>query len=441
MTANNDPKDLSRRSFMQIMGLASVAGLGACTTTGTANAPGILGRAQQHVVIVGGGFGGATAAKYLKKFAPELKVTLIEYNQYYTTCPGSNWVLAGLRHVDSITFSYDDLKKKYDINVVQGWVNTIDTMGKNVRLMDGTRIDYTRLILSPGIDLKYDAIDGYEAVDINIVPHAWKAGKQTVVLKQQLASMRDGGTFVIAPPANPYRCPPGPYERVSMVAHYLKQHKPKSKILILDSKSSFVKQDRFEQGWKELYGYGTDKSMIEFVGGPEGDVKRIDVRSRTAFAGDIEESVRADVLNIIPPQEAGAIARAANVVDESGWCPVDQRTWESTRVKGVYIIGDAAQQDPMPKSGFAANTQAKVCAAAIATELSDKPFPEPSLASTCYSLIGPDYGISTAEVFKLNQYNKLIPTGGGVTPENGNFREEATYAENWWHNITQDIFS
>lgn len=434
-------KNLSRRSFLQLFGATTLGGLSACATTGSVSAPNLIGRAQQHVVVIGGGFGGATAAKYLKKFAPELKVTLIEYQKYYTTCPGSNWVLGGLRHVDSITFAYDDLEKNHGIEVIQGWVQSVDTMGKSVLLSDGARIPYTRLILSPGVDLKYDEIEGYEAVDINVIPHAWKAGKQTVVLKQQIATMRNGGTFVIAPPADPYRCPPGPYERVSMVAHYLKKHKPKSKILILDSKSSFAKQERFIQGWEELYGYGTEKSMIEFVGAPDGTVKRIDVRSRTAYAGPIEEAVRADVLNIIPPQQAGGIARAANVVDESGWCPVNQRTWESTRVPGIHIIGDAAKQDPMPKSGFAANSQAKVCAAAIAAELNDKPFPEPSLASTCYSLVAPEYGISTAFVYKADKHDKLVVTGGGDTPENGQFKEEATFAENWWHNITQDIFS
>ncbi|CAG0910800.1 unnamed protein product, partial [Cyprideis torosa] len=229
---------------------------------------------------------------------------------------------------------------------------------------------YDRLVLSPGVDLKFDAIEGYDPRDSNYVPHAWKAGKQTVALKQQITTMRDGGTFIIAPPANPYRCPAGPYERVSMVAHYLKKHKPKSKILILDGKTTFAEQDLFEQGWKKLYGYGTENSMIEFVPAPDGLVTRIDVRSRTAYAGSTNDPFQADVLNIIPPQEAGAIARSANVVDASGWCPVNQETWESTRVPDVYVIGDAAQQAPMPKTGFAANAQAKVCAAAIASSIS-----------------------------------------------------------------------
>lgn len=440
--ANRTMDALDRRTFLKLLGASGLTTLGACANTPQQISLPSSKKTAARVVIVGGGFGGATAAQYLKKFLPDIDVTLIEYQEFYTTGPGSNWVLGGLRHVDSITFAYDDLEKKHGINVVKGWVTTVDTEGRNVRLSDGHRIQYDRLILSPGIDLDFDAVEGYGEMDVNQVPHAWKAGMQTAVLRQQLTTMRDGGTMVIAPPEGPQRCPAAVYERASMVAHYLKSQKPKSKILILDSKDDFPSQTLFTDGWEKKYGYGTKDSIIERVSGAEARLTRVDVRSRTAYAGPGEDPISADVLNVIPPQKAGAIAFAAGVTDDTGWCPVNQRTWESLLVPGIYVIGDAAIADPVPKTGFSANAQGKVCAAAIASDLGGQTLPTPTMANTCYSLISPKYGISSTMVYTVNDENKIMEVdgAGGNTPKQGDFENEARYVENWWYNITEEIF-
>lgn len=431
---------LNRRNFLKLAGGASVSGglgLAGCASTPTSTASG-----SKKVVVVGGGYGGATAAKYLKKFDPSIDVTLIEYQKTYTSCPGSNWVIGGHRDISTITMNYDALKSKYGINVIHGWVSVVDAEGKNVRLSSGEKISYDRLIMSPGIDFKFDTIEGYTEADVGKVPHAWKAGSQTLLLRKQLTEMRDGGLFVIAPPPNPFRCPPGPYERVSMVAHYLKKHKPRSKILILDSKPKFSKQGLFTKGWEDLYGYGTDNSMIEFVAAPDGKVTEVDVANKTAIAGDIGEEVKADVLNVIPAQKAGAIASASGLTNDSGWCPVDHKTWESTITPNVHVIGDAAIQAPLPKSGYAANSEAKVCAAAVADLLNGREVGEPSWVNTCYSLVGPEYGISVAMVYNLTKEGKVgkVKGSGGLTPMDGDRGLEAIYSENWLVNILQDMY-
>lgn len=437
-----DPSTLNRRTFLQLLGASGLSTLGACASSNPTAAPVITGKAQQRIVVVGGGFGGATAAKYLRKFLPDADITLVEYQKYYTTGPASNWVLGGLRHVDAITFDYKSLGQQHGVKVIRGWVTTVDTEGRNVRLTDGSRIPYDRLVLSPGIDLKFESVDGYDEMDVNQVPHGWKPGTQTAVLRQQLTTMRDGGTFVISAPAGHQRYPVGVYERVSMVAHYLKSQKPKSKILLLDAKNVLPSMDLFIQGWKSLYGYGTDDSMIELTAAPDGVLQRVDVRSRTAYMGRNEDALSADVLNVIPPQKAGAIARAASVTDDSGWCPVNQKTWESEKIPGIHIIGDAAIAGPMPKSAFAANSQAKACAAAIAASLLGQALPEPSLASTNYSLIGANYGVSTTSVFRVSeqQFIETVDGAGGRTPKDGDFAAEARYAENGWYNLTEDVF-
>lgn len=442
---NNKPINTTRRKLIQTMGAAGLASslAGCATVSSPAQKPAKSSEGVPHVVVVGGGFGGATFAKYLKKFAPDTKVTLVEYNRYYTTGPGSNWVLGGLRHVNSITFAYDKLAERYGIEVIHDWVSAIDAEGKNIRLASGGRITYDRLVVAPGIDFKYEAIEGYSEKDTGKIPHAWKPGIQTALLRQQLQTMRDGGTFIITPPKNRFRCPPGPYERASMVAHYFKKHKPKSKIIILDAKTRFSKQARFIQGWEEFYGYGTDKSLIEFVPAPDGEIKHIDAEKKVAYAGVGETAFRADVLNIIPPQKAGRLAEVAYLTDDSGWCPVDPLTSESTQVPFVHVIGDAASMKPIPKSGFAANSQAKVCAAAMAAMFKGIDPLAPHWLNTCYSLVTPDFGISVARVYRASTTGQpeSVPDSGGVTPKDGDFKAEASYAASWWHNITQDSFA
>ena len=391
-----------------------------------------------HVVIVGGGFGGATAARYLKARAPQVRVTLIEPAQTFYTCPFSNLYLAGLRTWDSIGHSYDGLRKA-GVHVIHARAENVDTAGKRIFLSNGTLLGYDKLVLSPGVDMRWGALEGYDEAAAELAPHAWKAGAQTLLLKKQLDAMPDGGTFVMSIPANPFRCPPGPYERAAMVAHYFKQHKPKSKILLLDSKDAFSKQGLFLQGYKALYG-----DMIEWVKqSDDGQVVRVDAKTlevETAFG----TRHKASVLNVIPPQKAGFIAERAGVTDASGWVPIKAGSFESQQVSDVYVLGDATQAAPMPKSGFAANTQGKVAAAAIAAELLGQPLAQGAFANTCYSLIGTDYGISVAGVYRA-EGGKLIevPGSGGVSPANADasFRKaEADYGSAWYKAISTDIW-
>ncbi|MEG0148135.1 FCSD flavin-binding domain-containing protein [Comamonas sp.] len=394
--------------------------------------------ASAHVVVVGGGFGGATAARYLRQFAPQIKVTLVEPAERFYTCPFSNLYLAGLRSWDSIGHSYDGLRKA-GVNVVQASAEAVDGTARKVKLSNGQTLSYDKLVLSPGIDMRWNALEGYDEAAAQLAPHAWKAGAQTQLLKKQLEAMPDGGKFVMVIPANPFRCPPGPYERAAMVAHYFKQHKPRSKILLLDDKDAFSKQALFLQGYKALYG-----DMIEWVKqSDDGKVGRVDAKQR-----EVETTFgtrhQADVLNVIPPQKAGFIADRAGVTDASGWVPVKAESFESRQVPNIYVLGDATIAAPMPKSGFAANTQGKVAAAAIAAELTGQALPTAAYANTCYSLIGNDYGISVAGVYKA-QEGKLIEVAnsGGVSPIDGNaaFRKaEADYGSAWYQAISADIW-
>jgi sulfide dehydrogenase [flavocytochrome c] flavoprotein subunit len=391
-----------------------------------------------HVVVIGGGFGGATAARYLRQFAPQVRVTLVEPAERFYTCPFSNLFLAGLRTFESIGHSYDGLRKA-GVDVVHARADHVLTDSKRVLLSNGQALSYDKLVLSPGIDMRWNALEGYDEAASALAPHAWKAGPQTLLLKKQLDAMPDGGKFVMVIPDNPFRCPPGPYERAAMVAHYFKQNKPKSKILLLDNKDAFSKQGLFLAGYKALYG-----DMIEWVKqSDDGQVVRVDAKNltvETAFG----TKHKADVLNVIPPQKAGFIADRAGVTNASGWVPVKGDTFESTQAKDVYVLGDATIAAPMPKSGFAANTQGKVAAAAIAAELLGKPLPAAAFANTCYSLIGTDYGISVAGVYRSDA-GKLIEVAGsgGVSPANANadFRKrEADYGAAWYKAISTDIW-
>jgi NADPH-dependent 2,4-dienoyl-CoA reductase/sulfur reductase-like enzyme len=391
-----------------------------------------------HVVVVGGGFGGATAARYLRLRAPGVRVTLIEPAERFHTCPFSNLYLAGLRTWDSIGHGYAGLRAA-GVEVIHARADDVDAAARTLRLSTGQMLRWDRLVLSPGVDMRWNALEGYDKAAAERAPHAWKAGPQTLLLRHQLEAMPDGGRFVMAIPDNPFRCPPGPYERAAMVAHYLKRHKPRSKVLLLDAKDSFSKQALFQQGWKALYG-----DMIEWVKqSDDGQVLRVDaarLEVETAFG----TRHRADVLNVIPPQKAGFIAERAGVTDASGWVPVKAESFESRQVAGIYALGDATIAAPIPKSGFAANTQGKVAAAAIAADLLGQERPVAAYANTCYSLIGPGYGISVAGVYRAEGGKVIEPAGsGGVSPLDGNadYRAaEARYGEAWYAAITTDIW-
>src|SRR3990170_3955626 len=328
---------LTRRDFLKFTGAAgAVSALGALGLPVAARAG-----ANARVVVIGGGFGGATCAKYLRRGDPGIAVTLVEPSTRFITCPFSNYVLGGFRTMASITHGYGALRKRHGVNVVHDTVTAIDPAGRKVTLKSGKVLAYDRLVVSPGIDFKWGAIEGYSEKAAGAMPHAWKAGPQTVLLRRKLEAMKNGGTFIMVAPPNPFRCPPGPYERASMVAHYFKRHKPRSKIIILDPKDDFSKKGLFLDDWAKVY-----PGMIEWVPGAKGGMVRV-----------------------IPPQSAGAIAIKAGLADDKGWCPVNPMTFESKLHPGIHVIGDSAIAGALPKSGFAANSEAKIAAAAIVAQL------------------------------------------------------------------------
>ncbi|HWV52224.1 NAD(P)/FAD-dependent oxidoreductase [Pseudorhodoplanes sp.] len=423
--------NVSRRQALALLG---GAGAGAFAFS----MPAIAQQSAGRVVVVGGGFGGATAARYLKRGNPKLSVTLIEPAKRFYTCPFTNLYFGGLRTFEQEGHTFDDLRRA-GVQVVHERASDIDTKAKSVALSGGRKLPYDKLVLSPGIDFRWGALEGYDEAAAQLAPHAWQAGPQTTLLKKQLDSMQDGGLFIIVAPDNPFRCPPGPYERASMVAHYLKTKKPKSKLLILDAKDSFSKQGLFQDGWKKFYA-----DNLEWVPrAKDGKVVKVNAKTlevETEFGG----KHKAAVLNVIPPQKAGAIADRAGVTNQSGWVPVKPQTFESTQVPDVYVVGDATIAAPMPKSGFCANAQGKVAAAAIVAALAGRPAPTASWANTCYSLIAPDYGISVAGVYAVDD-GKLIEVkgSGGVSPREApdSFRKlEADYGVGWYNAITQDTW-
>jgi len=419
-------------------------------TTGTAAAVAMVGvphlalGAASKVVVVGGGTGGATAAKYIKRIDPSIDVTIVEPNKTYYTCYFSNEVVVGERDMKTIEVGYDGLEKM-GIKVVFDSAEAIDGAAKTVKTKGGQSLSFDRCVVSPGVDFLYDKIEGYSAEVAEKIPHAWKAGPQTTILKKQLEDMKDGGVVAIVAPPNPFRCPPGPYERASLIAHYLQKHKPKSKVIILDAKQKFSKQGLFIQGWEKFYGYKTDKALIEWRPGPDATVKKVDPANMTLTFGEVDEELKADVINIIPPQRAGKIAIDAGLADDSGFCPVDGRSFESKKVPGVHVIGDACIAGAMPKSGYAANSQAKVCAAAVVALLKGGEVGVPAYVNTCYSLIAPDWAISVAGVYKLGADGKIaeVPGSGGLTPMDASpeaHAREVQYAYSWYTNIVNDIF-
>ncbi|MGD8615286.1 MAG: FCSD flavin-binding domain-containing protein, partial [Gammaproteobacteria bacterium] len=381
---------INRRDFIRAAGAVSLAG-------GFAGWPlaAFPAKDKARVVVVGGGYGGAIAAKYIKLMDPAINVRLIEQDKKFVSCPLSNEVLSGERDLDSLTFGYRGLSKR-GVAVVGDEVVSINPARQSLKGSSGNLYKYDKLVLSPGVDFRWDAIEGYDAEVAERIPHAWKAGPQTLKLRKQIKDLKDGGVVYIVAPPNPFRCPPGPYERAAQIAHYLKHHKPRSKVIILDAKDKFAKQALFMTGWKKFYG-----DMIEWVSAADGGtVEAVDADKMQLTA--MVETFKGDVINLIPPQKAAGIAAAAGLTDESGWCPVNQKTFESTLHKNVHVIGDSCIAGAMPKSGYSANSQGKVCAAAIVAEANGLEAPEPSYVNTCYSIVAPDYGVSVAAVYELS---------------------------------------
>jgi sulfide dehydrogenase [flavocytochrome c] flavoprotein subunit len=429
----------SRRDFIKALAAAYPAAV--------LSIPAAHAAANARVVVVGGGYGGAAAAKYLKMMSPALDVTLVERNKTYTSCPLSNEVISGHGNIKDLEIGYNGLKKR-GINVVFDEVTAIDPAKKTVALKGGKTLAYDAMVLSPGVDFNYAGVEGYsEELANGELPHAYKAGPQTLVLQKQLMAMPDGGTFVITVPPGPFRCPPGPYERASQVASYLKEKgKTKSKVLILDANDSFSKKGLFEQAWKMIY-----PGMIEWVpGANDGKVVKIDAKTKTAYTGFGVH--KADVLNVIPPHHAGLIAKNTGLTNDKGWCAVDMLTMESAVHKDIWVVGDSCLHGDLPvyaapKSAHSAVTQAKVAAGAIIAKLNGQAAPVPYFVNTCYSIAAPDWGFSVVHVYRVEE-GKLIyvKDAGGVSPvDTPNLaiqrKLEAEYATGWLKNIMADAFA
>jgi NADPH-dependent 2,4-dienoyl-CoA reductase/sulfur reductase-like enzyme len=395
-----------------------------------------IAQAAPRVVVIGGGFAGASVARTLKQLDPRIAVTLIEANRTFTACPFSNGVIAGLRDLSAQQFGYVNVSAS-GITVAITTATAVDPQARTVTIGGNARLGYDRLVVAPGIDIRWNALPGYTETAAEQMPHAWKAGEQTSLLRRQLEAMEDGGTVIISAPANPFRCPPGPYERASLIAYYLRTKKPKSKLILLDAKDQFSKQSLFQKAWAALY------PNLEWVAlSKGGKVTSVDPASKT-LATDFGDH-KAAVANVIPPQSAGRIAAVAGVADRTGWCPIDPVTFESKLVPNIHVVGDATIAGAMPKSAFSANAQAKVCAAAIVKLLAGETPSEPRLINTCYSLIAPNYGISVAGVYQpVNGVLADIKGAGGVSPADApaSYRaQEAMFAEGWFKTITGEVF-
>lgn len=424
-------RNVNRRQVLKLLGATSI--------TSAVGFPGYLyAKPTARVVVVGGGFGGATAAGYLKHFDPGIEVTLVEPQPKFVTCPFSNAVLAGIHDMKFITQTYDGLRTARGIKIVQDTVATIDAARKEVQLKSGKSLQYDRLVVSPGISFRWNEIEGHNEAAAEIMPHAWQAGAQTILLRKQIEAMPNGGVVIIAVPRTPFRAPPAPYERASLIAYYLKANKPNSKVLIVDANDSFSKQDLFTEAWEKLY-----PGMIEWVKGSDaGSIVRVDARGMKIFT-KTGQSFKGDVVNLIPGQKAGGIVVSAGLVDAKGWSPVNQRTFESKLSKGIYVIGDAAIAGDMPKTGHSANSQAKVCAAAIVSELGGTKMPDPVYSTSIYSLLSPKYAISLAAVYRIkNGRITTVSSGESALKASKKTRlKEAKFASGWYKSITSDTFA
>jgi sulfide dehydrogenase [flavocytochrome c] flavoprotein chain len=423
----NVPRRITRRNVVRAIA-ATAASLAA---PHIANA-----QSTARIVVVGGGFGGASCARALKRIEPRLEVTLIEPNARFFACPFSNEVIAGLRDPDVQQFSYERIAAAGVIVVAQP-AAAIDPRRRTVTLGDGGTIGYERLVLSPGIDLRFDALPGYDEAASAKMPHAWKAGEQTMLLRRQLQAMEDGGVVALAVPANPSRCPPAPYERASLIAHYLKTQKPRSKVLILDAKDSFSQQRLFEEAWNDLYG-----GMIERIPLSQGgSVTSVDPATNTIMTEFGDHAVQ--VANVIPPQKAGRIAELAGAADHTGWCPIDPTSFASKLVPDIHVIGDACLVGALPKSASAAAAQARACAAAI-VRLTTGSAPEPAkLTGICYSTVAPGYAFSLAGTYVPSGDIFVESESGGSTPLRASTDArllQAEEAKQWFSKITADAF-
>ena len=419
---------LNRRTFIGTTAAATAA----------VSAPAVLaeGHGKPRVVVIGGGAGGATAARYIAKDSKgEIDVTLVEPTRTYFTCFFSNLYLGGFQEMEDLGHTYGTLAAKYGINVVHDWAVDVDRDSKTVSLAGGGSLAYDKLILSPGIDFVEDSVEGWSLAAQNVMPHAYKAGSQTELLKTQIMAMPEGGTFAMVAPPNPYRCPPGPYERVSMVAHTLKKNNPTAKIIVADPKPKFSKMGLFQEGWANHY-----EGMVDWIGEDfGGGVVSVDPAAMTVTIDG--EETKVDACNVIPAMKAGRIADMAGVTD-GNWAPVNAIDMSTKADPDVYVLGDASSQGDMPKSGFSANSQAKVCANAVRGALTgSKVFPA-KFSNTCWSLIDTDDGVKVGATYEATD-EKIAKVDGFIsqTGEDAAVRK-ATYEESlgWYAGITSDMF-
>ena len=424
----------SRRDFIKLIG-AGAAGAGLpALLSGCATTPGSE-RPVGRVIVIGGGYGGATAAKYIRMWSERrVEVVLIERNTQFVSCPLSNLVLGGSRNIESLTLGYDKLRG-YGVQVIRDEVTVISVEKRRVHLKSGEELSYDRVVVAPGIDFLYDQIPGLNSEDAQKrVLNAWKAGPQTVALRRQLEAMPDGGTYILSIPKAPFRCPPGPYERACQVAFYFKQAKPKSKVLVLDANPEIVsKKGLFLAAWKELY-----PGIVEYV--PNQEAKDVEVKTLTVKTEF--DSFKGEVLNVVPPQRAGNIAAQTKLITANDrWCGVNWQTMESVAVPGVHVLGDATlAAQAMPKSASMANNHAKIAASAIVALLTGKPLDHaPVISNTCYSYVSATEAVHVNAVYRYSGEKKaLLPVegAGGVSARRN--EQEKTYADDWATNIWAD---
>lgn len=419
---------VTRRQFGKLLGTSAAA----CTL----GMPYLAFASAKKVVVIGGGAGGATAARYLAKESKgALDVTLVEPSRRYYSCFFSNLYLGGFRDYESIGHSYGALASKYGINVIHDWATGVDASAKTVSLGSGNRVSYDRLVVAPGIDFKFDSVPGYSVEAQGRMPHAYRSGTQAQLLKSLIVNMKQGGTFIMIAPPNPYRCPPGPYERISMIAHHFKQHNPRAKIIVIDPKLKFAKQALFVEGWEEQY-----PGMIEWSStGLIGRLKN--VNSRTMEIETEDERFKADAACVIPAQKAGLIAMMAGVTD-GDWAPIDPASMRSKADPNIYVLGDASIASAMPKSAFSANSQAKVAVNAIRAELTDYSLPPARYNNTCWSLISPNNSVKVGATYQAGTQsievvsNFISQTGEDSATRKVNFEDSV----GWYSDIAMDIF-
>lgn len=423
---------LSRRHFLG----ASAAAVAASALPLPAFAQGqIMPKSGRRVVVIGGGWGGNTAAKYIRMQDPGIEVVLIEKGEAFISCPLSNWVIGGLKTMADITTPYDGLVANHGVKLVRDTVTGIDVAAKTVTIGAGI-IAYDRLVLSPGITLLSGGIEGLADADADVFPAAWKAGPETESLRRQLQAMAAGGTVALSIPFGPFRCPPGPYERISLIADYLKREKPGSRIVVFDANPKIVSKGKlFKAAWDDFYA-----GIIDYR--PDHDVIRVDPSTRTLYS-DFDE-ITADVANVIPAQQANTLVDAAGLVPEGRrWSPVNPWDFTSTLAEDVHVIGDSTDGTTVgkvPKSGYIANSMGKVCAAAVVALMNGRETPRPSMANTCYSLVSRDEGISVSAVYDYSDEDgKIMPVTSGLSPERTPLVKRN--AEDWAHSIWSDMLT